>query len=129
MAGPGDNLRANPKGPVDSEPFKRAVTACMRAIAGDHELEVGFSNDKPALTGHRARLPDLLHGVKLTIMAGAMELKADSLQSELWPAMVIATMAFLCAEMLLATSRALLPKRPSFPPIPRSAPQTPAASR
>jgi hypothetical protein len=77
----------------------------------------------------RARLPDLLHGVKLTIMAGAMELKADSLQSEIWPAMVIATMAFLCAEMLLATSRALLPKRPSFPPIPRSVPQTPAASR
>ncbi|WP_310067243.1 cobaltochelatase subunit CobT [Phyllobacterium sp. 1468] len=59
MAGPGDNSRANPKGPVDSEPFKRALTGCMRAIAGDHEMEVGFGNDKPALTGHRARLPDL----------------------------------------------------------------------
>lgn len=59
MAGPGDNSRANPKGPVDPEPFKRAVTACMRAIAGDHEMEVSFGNDKPALTGHRARLLDL----------------------------------------------------------------------
>ncbi len=31
----------------------------MRAIAGDNELEVVFSKDRPALTGHRARLPDL----------------------------------------------------------------------
>ena len=79
----------------------------------------------------RARLPDLLRGVKLTVMAGAVELKADNLQSEIWPAMIMATMAFLSAEMLLATSRALLPRRPAskaMPPKP-STPLTPAASR
>src|SRR5262245_3084037 len=59
MASLGDNSRNNPKGPIDSEPFKRALTACVRAIAGDHEMEVAFGNDKPALTGPRARLPDL----------------------------------------------------------------------
>ncbi|KXF79269.1 cobalt chelatase [Paramesorhizobium deserti] len=59
MAGPGDNTRERPKGPVDTEPFKRAVTACMRAIAGSNELEVAFGNDRPALTGNRARLPEL----------------------------------------------------------------------
>ena len=31
----------------------------MRAISGDHELEVGFAKDKPALAGNRARLPEL----------------------------------------------------------------------
>ena len=31
----------------------------MRAIAGDHELEVAFAKDKPALAGNRARLPEL----------------------------------------------------------------------
>jgi len=79
----------------------------------------------------RARLPDLLRGVKLTVMAGAVELKADNLQSEIWPAMIIATMAFLSAEMLLATSRALLPRRPSSKatPLKPSPPLTPAASR
>ncbi|WP_274427281.1 cobaltochelatase subunit CobT [Chelativorans sp. YIM 93263] len=40
------------------DPFKRAVTGCVRAIAGDHDLEVSFSKDKPALTGNRIRLPD-----------------------------------------------------------------------
>jgi cobaltochelatase CobT len=44
---------------VDSEPFKRALTACVRAISGEHELEVAFTNDRPALSANRARLPDL----------------------------------------------------------------------
>jgi cobaltochelatase CobT len=59
MTGMGDNSRERKPGPVDSEPFKRAVTACMRAISGENELEVAFSNDRPALTANRARLPDL----------------------------------------------------------------------
>lgn len=59
MAGAGDNTRERRQPPLDTEPFKRAVTACMRAIAGSNEFEVGFSNDRPALTGNRARLPDL----------------------------------------------------------------------
>ncbi|MEJ5086005.1 cobaltochelatase subunit CobT [Brucella pseudogrignonensis] len=55
----GDNSRERKNGPVDSEPFKRAMTATMRAISGENELEVAFSNDRPALTANRARLPDL----------------------------------------------------------------------
>jgi cobaltochelatase CobT len=59
MAGPGDNSRSKPSGVVDAEPFRRALTGCVRAIAGDHELEVAFGNDRPGLSGERARLPDL----------------------------------------------------------------------
>ncbi len=59
MAGRGDNKKARQGGPIDSEPFKRALTGCIRSIAGDHELEVSFANDRPGLTGERARLPDL----------------------------------------------------------------------
>ena len=43
---------------------------------------------------------------------GALDLKADRLMSEIWPAMIIATMLFMCLEMLLATSKALLPAKP-----------------
>ncbi len=59
MAGPGDNTRNKPKGGNDSDVFKRAVTVCMRAISGDHEMEVAFAKDRPALAGNRARLPEL----------------------------------------------------------------------
>ncbi|WP_163265737.1 cobaltochelatase subunit CobT [Chelativorans alearense] len=40
------------------DPFKRAVTACVRAIAGDHELEVGFTKDRPGIAGNHVRLPE-----------------------------------------------------------------------
>jgi len=66
------------------------------------------SEDAPELL-ERTRLPELLHGVKLTVMAGALELKADQLQSEIWPAMIVLTMLMMCAEMALATSKAMLP--------------------
>ena len=46
MAGPGDNTRAKAQPLPDSEPFKRALTACTRAIAGDHELD-----GRPTKTG------------------------------------------------------------------------------
>ncbi|RUM97685.1 cobaltochelatase subunit CobT [Pseudaminobacter arsenicus] len=59
MAGPGDNTRGRPKTGGEADAFKRAVTVCMRAISGDHELEVAFAKDKPALAGNRARLPEL----------------------------------------------------------------------
>ncbi|MEH6402210.1 MAG: cobaltochelatase subunit CobT [Sneathiella sp.] len=39
-----------------AEKFKRAVTATMRAMSKDKELEVIYSNDQPGLTAHRARL-------------------------------------------------------------------------
>ena len=66
------------------------------------------AEDMPELV-ENARLPELFKGAKLTVMAGALELKADRLMSEIWPAMVIATMLFMCLEMLLATSKAMLP--------------------
>jgi len=40
-----------------SEPFKRAVTASVRALAGEPELEVNFSAEPPSLKGLKARLP------------------------------------------------------------------------
>ncbi|MBN9073769.1 MAG: cobaltochelatase subunit CobT [Rhizobiales bacterium] len=59
MAGPGDNIRNKSKTGSEADAFKRALTVCMRAISGDHELEVAFAKDKPALAGSRARLPDI----------------------------------------------------------------------
>ncbi|MDN5926580.1 MAG: cobaltochelatase subunit CobT [Hyphomicrobiales bacterium] len=59
MAGPGDNIRTRPKAGGETDVLKRAVSVCMRAIAGDHDLEVSFAKDKPALAGTHARLPDL----------------------------------------------------------------------
>ena len=41
-----------------TEPFKRAVVGCMRAIAGKPDLEITFAADRPALSGHKARLPE-----------------------------------------------------------------------
>ena len=70
------------------------------------------SEDAPELVD-RARLPEMFHGVKLTVMAGALELKADRLQSEIWPAMIVLTMLFMCAEMALATSKAMIPLKPT----------------
>ncbi|NOX50171.1 MAG: cobaltochelatase subunit CobT [Gammaproteobacteria bacterium] len=39
------------------EPFKRAMTATMRAIAQDHELEVSFGPGAPSARGNRMRVP------------------------------------------------------------------------
>jgi hypothetical protein len=78
------------------------------------------AEDAPEIV-ERARLPEMLRGVKLTVMAGALELKADSLQSEIWPVMIALTMLFMCAEMALATSKAMLPaKVATRPPAPAS---------
>ena len=47
MAGPGDNsTRVKAKAGGDGESFRRAVSVCVRAIAGDHDLEVGFAKDQ-----------------------------------------------------------------------------------
>ena len=55
----GDNKRPSGQKATDTEPFKRALTGCMRAISGDGSLDVTFSGDRPGLTDHQARLPDL----------------------------------------------------------------------
>ena len=39
------------------EPFKRATTATIRAIAGDEELEVAFGQGTPGLRANRLRIP------------------------------------------------------------------------
>jgi cobaltochelatase CobT len=59
MASAGDNIRTRPKTGGETDALKRAVSVCMRAIAGDHDLVVSFAKDKPALAGTHARLPDL----------------------------------------------------------------------
>src|SRR5215475_10539916 len=41
-----------------TEPFKRAVTACLRAIARTPELEVSFAAERPGLAPGKARLPE-----------------------------------------------------------------------
>src|SRR6202051_300373 len=50
-----------PKGPgkeAPTEPFKRAVTGCLRAIARHPELEVSFAAEGPGMVGGKARLPE-----------------------------------------------------------------------
>src|SRR6187401_86747 len=41
-----------------NEPFKRAVSGCLRAIARQPELEVTFAAERPGLAGGKARLPE-----------------------------------------------------------------------
>ncbi len=41
-----------------TEPFKRAVTGCLRAIAKKPELDVSFAAERPGLVGGKARLPE-----------------------------------------------------------------------
>src|SRR3982751_2467894 len=41
-----------------TEPFKRAVTGCLRAIARKPDLEVSFAAERPGMIGGKARLPD-----------------------------------------------------------------------
>jgi cobaltochelatase CobT len=59
MAGRGDNLKGKPGAVVDMEPLRRAITGCVRSIAGDNEVEVTFANERPGMTGERIRLPEL----------------------------------------------------------------------
>jgi cobaltochelatase CobT len=41
-----------------TEPFKRAVTGCLRAIAKKADLEVLFAAERPGLVGGKVRLPE-----------------------------------------------------------------------
>ncbi|WP_137133840.1 cobaltochelatase subunit CobT [Rhizobium sp. FKY42] len=59
MAGRGDNTKAKTSGPVDTEPLRRAITGCVRSIAGNREVEVSFANERPGMAGERIRLPEL----------------------------------------------------------------------
>ncbi|MCB8837361.1 cobaltochelatase subunit CobT [Aurantimonas sp. VKM B-3413] len=55
----GDNKRPPQPKATDREPFRRAVAGALRAIAGEPEMEVTFSSERPGLAGNRARLPEL----------------------------------------------------------------------
>ncbi|MHB0950614.1 MAG: cobaltochelatase subunit CobT [Allorhizobium sp.] len=59
MAGPGDNIRAKSGSAVDTEPLRRAISGCVRSVAGNGEVEVVFANERPGLAGERVRLPEL----------------------------------------------------------------------
>jgi len=54
---PGNDNRSRTERPA--EPFKRALASCVRAIAGDPEVEVNFAADRPGVAAHRVRLPEL----------------------------------------------------------------------
>src|SRR5918911_1371955 len=41
-----------------TEPFKRAVSSCLKAIARSPELEVSFAAERPGLAPGKARLPE-----------------------------------------------------------------------
>src|SRR5512136_1068407 len=41
-----------------TEPFKRAVTGCLRALARKPELDVAFAAERPGLMGGKVRLPE-----------------------------------------------------------------------
>ena len=45
-----------------TEPFKRAVGICLKAIAGKSDLEVSFAAERPGLAGNKARLPNRRDG-------------------------------------------------------------------
>jgi cobaltochelatase CobT len=53
----GNETRGKSEGPT--EPFKRALTGAVRAIAGNPEVEVTFAAERPGLAAHRVRLPEL----------------------------------------------------------------------
>lgn len=59
MAGPGDNSKAKSGVGPDMEPIRRAITGCVRSIAGSANVEVAFANERPGLAGERVRLPEL----------------------------------------------------------------------
>ncbi|HEX2137230.1 MAG TPA: cobaltochelatase subunit CobT [Microvirga sp.] len=52
------NRKPADKKEAPTEPLKRSVAGCMRAVAQKADLEVTFASDRPALMGDKARLPE-----------------------------------------------------------------------
>ncbi len=56
------NRKPATKGEAPQEPFKRAVSGCLRAMAQNKDLEVSFAAERPSLIGAgaeaKARLPE-----------------------------------------------------------------------
>src|SRR5215210_1023333 len=76
---------SKPKAPgkeSPTEPFKRAVTGCLRAIARRPDLEVNYAAERPGLITGKARLPEpprRLTGSEAAIVRG----HADSIALKL----------------------------------------------
>src|ERR1700710_2964288 len=56
-------MASNIKGKIPAkeaptEPFKRAVTGCLRALARKPDLEVSYAAERPGIAGGKARLPE-----------------------------------------------------------------------
>jgi cobaltochelatase CobT len=49
---------ATRKTEAPTEPFKRAVAACVRAVSGHRDVDVAFAADRPQLMGQKVRLPE-----------------------------------------------------------------------
>jgi len=65
-----------------TEPFKRAVTGCLRAIARKRDLDVAFAAERPGISSGKVRLPEpprKLTGVEAAIVRG----HADSIALKL----------------------------------------------
>ena len=53
------NIKSKPTSKESpTEPFKRAVTGCIRALARKPNLEVAFAAERPGLLGGKVRLPE-----------------------------------------------------------------------
>jgi cobaltochelatase CobT len=53
------NIKGKPPAKeAPNEPFKRAVTGCLRAISRKPEIEVSFAAERPGAAGNKARLPE-----------------------------------------------------------------------
>jgi cobaltochelatase CobT len=48
----------NPSKESPTDPFKRAVTGCLRALAKKPDLDVAYAAERPGLTGTKVRLPE-----------------------------------------------------------------------
>ncbi len=55
---PSSNAKTPPPRLAPTDPFKRAVAACVRAISGAPELEVAFGAERALLAGAKVRLPE-----------------------------------------------------------------------
>src|SRR5919206_1303657 len=52
------NRKSGSAPPPSTEPFKKAVAGCLRAIARNPEVTVQFAAERPGLSGGKARLPE-----------------------------------------------------------------------
>jgi cobaltochelatase CobT len=65
-----------------TEPFKRSVAACLKAIARKPELEVGYAAERPGFAGGKARLPEPPRKLS-TVEAAIVRGHADSIALKL----------------------------------------------